>query len=414
MPDLDLRELYLQRLGDSLAVSDHEREAAIEEIDSHLQLAADEMVARGTPRDAAVRQVLERLGTPERLARDITSAHRRPLDLVTAVGVAMRVSVASGFKAIVLAWVGIALLAILLGLAVAGIRNLVGSQFLQADWSPVLDGLVPAAVGAVVAYAVGRSLVAPIAIAARRSRSEVRWPVLVVGVVVAAAIGLTGVEARWSLGTAIAMASLPAWFALGILRPDLVPARRLPGRWFAVAIVVLVVALPALLLAAGGRLESVGSSVVSEAFDPNVAYAVVGRFVDLEHPPIQLADATTSADAWIGPGPITVSRSGTFVNGSASDWTDLRLEVWQGPADELDGEALDPAATAPLVTAPMATDGRRVSGEVELWPSSDSSFYYVAVTGLAAAGERVQLAWPGVEHWQWRGTTLQFFGAIGR
>ena len=76
MPDRDLRDVYLERLADSLSLPDGERRAAVEEIDSHVELAADEMAGRGTPRDAAVRQVLKRLGAPDRLARDITAAHR--------------------------------------------------------------------------------------------------------------------------------------------------------------------------------------------------------------------------------------------------------------------------------------------------------------------------------------------------
>jgi hypothetical protein len=412
VPDPDLREVYLHRLDDALAMPDNERLAAVEEIDSHVQLAADEMVARGTPRDAAIRQIVERLGSPDRLARDITAAHRRPLDLLTATGVALRVSVVTGFKSFVVAWAGAALLAILLGLAVAGIRSIFGPQFLQLDWSPLLDGLIPAAVGAVVAYGIGRALVLPIAVAAHRSRSEVRWPLLVVGVAIATTIGLTAVEARWTLATALAMATLPAWIALGVMRPGLVPSHRLPRRGFAIVLVVLLVAAPLLLFAVGGRSGSV--SLESEAFDPNQAYAAVGRFVDFEHPPIELTEAPEPTGASQGPGPITIARSGTFVSGSSSAWTDLRLEIWTGPPGDLNGSALEPAATAPLATAPMVARGRSVSGEVELWPPTDRSQFYVAVTGLTAAGERVQLAWPGVEFWQWRGTPLQFFRALGR
>ena len=412
MPDRDLREVYLQRLDDALALPDDERLAAVEEIDSHVQLAADEMVARGTPRDAAIRQVLERLGSPHRLADDITAAHRRSLDLLTAAGVALRVSVVTGFRAFVVAWVGILLLAILLGLAVAGVRSLIGPRFLELDWSPLLDGLVPSAVGAVVAYGIGRALVGPIAVAAHQSRSMVRWPLLVIGVAIATAIGLTAVEARWTLATALAMSAMPAWFALGVLRPGLVPSQRLPRRGFAVALVLLLVAAPLLVFAAGGRSSAV--SLESEAYDPSDEYAAVGRFVDLEHPPIELADAYDPVDPSQGPGPITIARRGSFVGDSASAWTDLRLEIWAGPAGDLDGNALDPAATAPIATAPMVARGRSVSGEVELWPPTDRSHFYVAVTGLDATGERVQLAWPGIEFWQWRGTPLEFFQAVGR
>jgi hypothetical protein len=412
MPDLDLRQAYLDRMGEALGLPDAERRAAIEEIDSHVQLAADEMVARGTPRDAAVRQVLERLGAPDRLARDITAAHRGPLDLLTAAGVAVRVTAATGFKAFVLAWTAIVMLAIAFSLAVAGLRRLLGSEFLQNDWSTVLDGLLPAAVGALVAYAVGRSLVTPIAIAAHRSRSVVRWPVLVVGLAVATIIGLTGVEAQWSAPTALAMASLPAWFALGVLRPAALPSIEVPARGLAALVVVVLVVVPLMLLGVGGQVSSFSSE--GEPFDPNVAYAAVGRFVDIGNPPLEIVESSESAKPFAGPGPILIERWGTFVAGAAGEWTDLRLEVWQGPADELNGDALDSEATEPLVTAPMILSGRRVQGSVALLPEPRQSFYYVAVTGVTADGERVQLAWPGVEWWQWRGTALQFFEALAR
>jgi hypothetical protein len=196
------------------------------------------------------------------------------------------------------------------------------------------------------------------------------------------------------------------------MRPGLLPERRLPRRGFAIVLVVLLVAAPLLLFAAGGRSSSV--SLESEAFDPNQAYGAVGRFVDFEHPPIELTETPEPTGASQGPGPITIARSGTFVSGSSAVWTDLRLEVWAGPTDDLNGSAVDPAARAPLATAPMVARGRSVSGEVELWPPTDRSYINVAVTGLTAAGERVQLAWPGVEFWQWRGTPLQFFQALGR
>jgi hypothetical protein len=410
MPDRGVGNTYLKRLHDALSLSDSERASAVEEIHAHVELAADEMVARGVPRDAAVRQVLERLGAPDRLARDIAAAHRRPNDLLTAAGVAFRVTAASGFKAFVVAWAGLFLAAIALGLAVAGIRRVTGSAFLQYDWTPVLDGLMPAVVGGIVAYAVGRSLVSPISVAAHRSQSEVRRPILVIGIGVALVVGLTAIEARWNPLTALAMASLPAWFALGVVRPTLGPRWQLTHRW-SIGVVVLMVSLAIAMLAFGGVSVTSGESLESEPFEPNLAYASVGRFVDLEYPPLELSTSSESAGPWTGPGPIRLERSGTMVAG-AGPWADIRLEVWPGPEGELNGPALDPNATAPLATAPMTVRGSRVYGSVLLEPQPRAAFYYVAVTALTPEGERVQLAWPGIEHWQWRGTALQYFEAL--
>lgn len=412
MAERDLSQRWFERLDDALSLADHERAAAVEEIQAHVELAADELAARGVPRDVAVRRSLERLGAPERLARDITAAHRRPLDLLTAAGVAFRVTAATGFKAFVIAWAAVAVIALAFGLGVAAVRRVVGSGFLQVDWTPVLDGLIPAGVGAVVAFAVGRALVTPIAVAAHRGRTAVRGPILALGLTVAAAIALTAVEARWTAPTALAMASLPAWFALGVLRPAAFPSISVPGRFVALIAVVMVVAGSLLLLAT--PTPSAGESVEAEAFDPNVAYAAVGPFVDIEHPPLEVIETDDSVGPWAGPGPIRIERSGVIAAGQTDDWTNLRLEVWPGPTNLMDGSALDPTATEPLVTAPLTLRGREVHGSVGLRPVPGFSWYYVAITGVTADGERVQLAWPGVESWQWRGTVLQFAEALAR
>ena len=412
MRERDLAARWFARLHDGLSLPPGDRTAAVEEIRAHVELAADEMVARGIPREVGVRQVLERLGAPERLARDITAAHRRPLDLLTAAGVAFRVTAVTAFRTLVLAWTALALLAIALGVGVEAMRRVIGSQFLRVDWSPILDGFIPAAVGALVAFVVGRSLVTPVAIAAHRSRSDVRGPVLVVGMMVAALIGLTGVEARWSVPTAMAMATLPAWYALGILRPAALPSPDISARGLIGVAVLILVMTPLVLVGVGGQMSS-GSSEPAE-FDPDLAYAAVGAFVDIENPPLEITEGTDSLAPWVGPGPIRIERSGKFVSGHAAEWGDLRLEVWQGPEDQLNGHALDPQATEPLASSPMTVTGSRVHGTVTLLPEPRDSFYYVAVTGRNEAGERVQLAWPGVEWWQWRGTTLQFFAALTR
>lgn len=414
MAEDDLGERWFERLHDQLALPGDQRTDVVQEVRTHVALAADDMVARGVPRQAAVRQVLERLGAPDRLARDITAAHRRPLDLLTASGVALRVSAVAAFQALVLAWAGVLIVAMGLGLGVAAIRRLVGAEFLQNEWSPLLDGLTPAVIGALVAYAVGRSLLTPVAVAAHRSRPQIQPLILGIGVTVASAVALIGVEAQWSVPTALAMATLPAWFALGVLSPSVLRLPRPPRRGTLLLILGMLMVLPLMLFAAGGRAVSSGQSIEAEAMDPAVVYAAVGPFVDVEQPPLNLVEGSESTGPWTGPGPVAVQRSGAFVAGDADRWTDLRLEIWPGPRDQLNGSALDPAATAPLATAAMTTDGRRVHGSVEFLPEPGRTFYYVAVTGVTAGGNRVQLASPGVEWWYWRGTTYQFLQALLR
>jgi len=412
MPEERLLDAYLERLDTALPLPESERRAAVEEIAAHVSMTADTLMQDGIAREVAERRALERLGAPERLADDLAAAHRLPGHVLAAAGTAVRVSLVTALQAFIVAWAGVFVIAILLGLAVAGVRRLTGTGFLQVDWSPLLDGLLPAVVGGVVAYAVGRALIGPVARAARRHPAEVRRPLLVAGGAIAAVIGLTAIDARWTLGSAALMASMPAWFALGVLRPDLAPAWRVNRSAVLIAIVVALVGAASLALL-GGSVS--GGSVESRAYDPNVEYAAVGRLVSLEQPPVRIAgDGSANLAPWEGPGPVRIERTGTVGSAFEHEWSGVRLEVWQGPVGGLDGPVLDPTATGPLAAAPMTVHGGRVSGELEFMPLPDRHAYYVAITGLDADGERWQLAWPGVESWRWRGTPLELFLATWR
>ena len=415
MPDGTLVDIYLDRLASALPLPETERAAAVEEIAAYLADATAALVERRVPREAAQRQALERLGAPERLAGDLAAAHRQPRHLLEAAGTALTVTLGTAFRSFVVAWALILLGALIFGLALAAVRKVVGPQLLAMDWSPLLDGLLPAVVGAITAYAIGRAVVRPVSLAARRAPQQVRPVALLVGSVVMALIGLTAIEARWTPPTALLMAALPAWFALGILRPDLVP-RWFPGtRMTAIAVLGLLVVGLGMTLALGGMVSTSGEGRRTVADDPEKEYAHIGLFVSLEHPPITLADATSSAGPFEGAGPITLERSGTISSSTAlDDWTDLRLEVWQGPVGEPNGPLIDQTATEPLATAPLVVDGRRVIGEVSFRPLIDRWVYYVAVTGLDANGERWQLAWPSAENWRWRGTPLELILAALR
>jgi uncharacterized membrane protein len=415
VPDPTLRDAYLERLDEALPLPDAERAATVEEIAAHVGMAADALVERGVPAEIAERQVLERLGPPERLADDIAASHRQPGHVLAAAGTALRVSLVTTFQAFVLAWAAVFVLALLFGLAVAGIRRLAGAAFLQMDWSPWLDGLLPALVGGLIAFAVGRAVVAPVARAARRQPAQVRLPLLLIGLCVTTIIGLTAVEARWTLWTAALMTTLPAWFALGVTRPGVAPAWPAAPRWSLALVAMLLIISTSMVVLVGGMSWSTRDGITSRAYDPNDEYASVGPFVSLEHPPIAFSgDGSSSTGPRQGPGPLLIERTGTIGPGFAQEWTGVRLEVWSGPASDVNGSVLDPAATEPLATAPMIIDGRRISGQVRLEPRPDRELYYVGVTGLDAAGERWQLSWPGIEHWQWRGTPLERFFAAWR
>ncbi|MBA2255301.1 MAG: hypothetical protein H0W07_09330, partial [Chloroflexi bacterium] len=415
MPDRPLVEVYLDRLASALPLPETERASAIEEIAAYLADATAALVERGLPLDVAQREALQRLGSPEHLASELAAAHRQPRHLLEAAGVALAVSLGTAFRAFVMTWALILLIALAFGLVLAAIRSIVGPQLLAMDWSPMLDGHLPALAGAATTYAVGRGLLGRVAIAARRPPEQVRPTVLLLGCGVAAVVGLVVVEARWTVSSALIMAAMPAWFALGVLRPRLLPTW-FPGHRLTAAAVLgllLIGVVGTFMIGSAAHVSTFDGGAI--AFDPAEEYAHIGPFVSLEHPPVELDDASASAGPFEGPGPVTVSRSGTLgPSATLAGWTDVRLEIWQGAAGEPDGPLVDRTATRPLATAPLEIDGRRVRGEVAFRPLIDRAAYYVAITGRDAAGDRWQLAWPSAEFWRWRGTPLELLLAADR
>ena len=413
MSDSDLTTTYLEALADRLALPEAERAEAIEEIAAHIEEAVSAAAADGVERDVAVRRALERLGAPHRLASDITDAHRLPGHALAAAGTALRVGVKTGIGAYILAWAGLLLVALTFGLVVAGLRQIFGPSLLDTDWSGVTNGLMPGVVAAVMALAIGNALVAPVAIAARRPVRVVKIALVAVGVPIVTYIVLTAISAAWNAWSAGLMASVPAWYALGIARSGQL---RIPHPSFrAVLIAATAIILGSLALAsiAGGAGSPTTFQDVGEPFDPNVKYAAVGPFADIEHLPVEV-DMTESGQVFLdGPGPVTVARTGTM-RASPQEWSELRLEVWPGPEGQLNGDALDPNATEPLAVAAMERNGRRLSATLEFPPLPGREFYYVAVTGIGADGIRMQLAWPDVVMWQWRGTVLDWVAATLR
>lgn len=414
MADHDLVTAYLEALDERLVLPDDERAAAIEEIEAHIEESVSAAAERGVERDDAVRRALERLGAPDRLASDITDAHRLPGHALAAAGTALRVSIKTAIGAYILGWAGILVVALAFGLVLAGLRTIFGPALLEADFSPATDGLMPAVVAAVMALAIGNALVEPVAVTARRPVGAVRIALIVVGVPIAAFVVLTVVTARWDAWSALLMASAPAWYALGVARSGRLPIPRISFRVVLLTTIAIIVGSVALVGAAGGAGSVETFEDVGEPFDPNVRYAVIGPFVDIERPPVVMDFGDSSNAPFQGPGPVPVARTATIRSSAANDWTDLRLEVWPGPDGDLNGDALDPTATEPLAVAAFDRSGRHLSVAFEFSPLPSRQFYYVAVTGIGADGIRMQLAWPDVVTWQWSGTVLDWVAAALR
>jgi hypothetical protein len=410
VPDRPIREVYLERLIASMSLPDAERTAAAEEIAAHVDEAMADMESRGLPTDVAERRALQHLGPPERLANDLTAARRQGSHALAAVGAALRISIVVGLQSFLFAWAVIIVVTITASLAVAGLSRLLGTAILQADWTPVTASLFPAVVACAVAYGIGRTIVAPVALTARRPAAQLRLPLAVGGVSLTTWIALTVVVAPYHLAGALLMTSAPAWFLLGVLRHRVRPATVLSSRVLVFALAVFAIGT-GLVFAVGGSPAAL-TSMESEAWDPHVEYARIGPFVDLEDPPLGFIgqDASMVQPA-PGPGPVHVERSAVAPPGFLDAWRDVRLEIWPGTPGLPSGPVLDPEATEPLATGAMTFDGRRLTGAVEFVPRPDREHYYVATTGTDPDGVRMQLAWPDLEWWRWEGSVVDFVRA---
>jgi uncharacterized membrane protein len=406
--DRPLVEAYLERLTGSMALPHPERRAAAEEIAAHIDEAMADMECRGLPADVAERRALQHLGPPERLADDLTAARRQGSHALAAVGTALRISIVTGLQSFLFAWAVIFIVSISASLAVAGLTRLLGTAILQADWTPVTASLFPAVAACAVAYGIGRTILAPVAVAARRPAAQVRLPLAVAGVIITSWIALTVVVAPYHLAAALLMTSAPAWFLLGLSRHRARPAPVLSSRVLIFTLAVFAVGI-GLAFVVGGS-SSDFTSMESEAIDPNVEYARIGPFVDLEDPPLGFIEHDGSMGQ-PGPGPVHIERSAVAPPGFLDAWRDVRLEIWPGTPGLPNGPVLGPEATEPLASGAMTSDGRRLTGTVEFVPRPDREHYYVATTGTDPDGVRMQLAWPDLEWWRWEGTVVDFVRA---
>lgn len=398
-------ERYLQRLRDELPLPAAERDEAVEEIAAHIADAAAELVARGIPAESAERRIVSRFGPPDRLADQLLAARRGRWQLATAIGAATRTGLWAGFWGLMVAW----LLLYVGFLAMAGVARLLGDMTgwdlsALATLSPRASIVVGSLAAAGAAYAVGRALPPTVALAARRREAVIRPWILVIGALAGAGIGTFLVEATFDPVSALVTASLPVWFALGVIRPQLLP-RWYPSQAKTVGVVLLIVAalvfLPlALLSVADGSTQS-GAVDVS---DPVPSYAAIA--------PLDPAfeEGFVSTGTWsVGNG-----RVYEFVPAQAallSGWRDLRLEIWLGLGpDDVQGVAVvDPSIGHAIASVPVIIDeAGQLSATLELPVIPERDHYLAALVGTSPQGERRLLSWPQDELARWSGSVWEY------
>ena len=414
MAERPLLDAYLDRLERELPLSPVERAAAIEEIAGHVADATADLVSRGVPVDAAERRALERLGAPERLASDLTAAHRTPRDLLSAAGVALRVTVSSSLLALLTTLVIVFTIGLALALLYALANRFISMP--RITFGPAWEGVLVASATGVAAYAVGRALPTPVAQAAHRPVAAVRPVLLIVGVLLSGWIALTWINLRWSIAGAALVLLVPAWFALGIRFPRLLP-RWLDANSKAIGVALLAVILVSVggLAVAGAPTSQSGASVPRQV-EPRTEWQSIALFDGWEHPPLESVttdDASVGGAMMRGAGPVTWTQHYRLTGAPALvDWTDLRMEVWAAESDSTGGPSTA-VGTAPLSVAPLHVEGRRAVATTTIEPMPMREFYWLAVTGIDADGQRQLLAWPALRSWTWYGTPLDFWLAMG-
>ena len=85
-PEGGERDAFLQRIADGLPFDEAEKLDILHELAAHLADSTARLEADGLSRTDAERTALDRLGSPERLAVELTHARRTPRRLLAAAG----------------------------------------------------------------------------------------------------------------------------------------------------------------------------------------------------------------------------------------------------------------------------------------------------------------------------------------
>ena len=282
----------------------------------------------------------------------------------------------------------------------------------QVDWTPWINAPLAGTTMALAAFAVGRSIVRPVARAAHRSKRRVRLAMLAVGTPLTAWAGLTWISLEWNAVGAAVAALLPAWFAIGLFRPNLLPAwYPLDRPRIGLALVVVIVISLAGLSGTGGMPSGAQPDEMGQPIDPATEFGAIAPFPQWETAPFEEIPVDAEPMYGQGVGPITWQSAWRVRAPSELDgWATVQVEVWATDIDA--GQQITPIARGVrLATAPLVQRGTRGSADLVVTPVPDRDAYYVAVVGTAADGRRELLGWPAFRQWTWRGTPWDYFAA---
>lgn len=409
-------ERFLEAVDRNLPFDESERDEILEELRGHLADCARAMQERGMDPFDADRAAVERLGSPVRLADELTRARRDASRLLAAAGAGVwgvvRGGVWGGIVGLVVATVG----AVVWAVAVNVANRLLGTPWYGFE---VATNSLPDLVAlGVAAYVAGRVATPAIGVAAGYPGRVVRRVTVPLG----AALLLGYALAIWSgplnWPEVAVLVLLPLWWVAGAwhVRPLRLgfPYRLVMGLLFVLVGCILVGALIGNHPAPEPR---------SSGSDPG--FGRIGAPA-----PEALAKVSDGGEASLGTGYVELFMD-VPDRSLLAGWTDLRIESWR--ADPMGGARLDPAATGPFLTQPVewspagtSPDGSNtwsgtpgwapgaatLSGALRLDRSPGVSGVYMAITGVAPDGTRCLLSNPSFAQVAFNGTALDWFGAV--
>lgn len=404
MRDASALDSYLDEVAARLRLPDDLRDEVIEELATHLADATEEGVAKGLSLEASERRAVDRLGPSDALADRLRRTHQTTRRLFAAVGGGVWAAARDGVRGYI---AGLLFLLVAMSvwsvLASTGIRVQVWSD---AASSTAIGGLLawPAA------WWAASGMVRAVSAHSRRRIADV-WPLVAVGGVAVLAFVIVTVRADYDWPSAVIVGAIPLVFTLSAARLGRAGLVR-PGAWDRLHGWVIVVAVLAVVVAAGTGLLARGSTTDASAgpsaapTTPEATWTVNGY--------------DRVATAWVGEADVYLEPSSVLaagvpativVHGPSTVLAGLReltLEAWPASVHD-DGISrwdpyVDPAATAPFATAPVL--GAGLPTAIAVHRDRDVRAYLLMLVGRdRASGERVLVGQP------WFGETV-FHGTL--
>lgn len=371
MPD-DARARYLAQLDEQLPMPAEERAEILEEIDTHLDDAVEDALARGVPIDRAESGSQARLGAPIDLARELSRPHQPAWSWLAAAGAGIRSGIGHWLYGYLVGALATFLLAIVLTALVQLSGRLLGNgwrlEFSDQGWNAAL---VAAAIATGLYYA-GRAIPRAVSRSSRRLVRDVRpWAVSIL-TVLAAALLLLVVESPHNAASVVAFMLAPGATVLGAYHPTLLPDR---VRLSHAAIAALAMLVLAISLGAAATLE-VGDEPAPTIGAPDRGLSRIG--------PNWPGHAVLSG-GWGQQGGVVRWAAEVVRPGALVDLRDLRLEAWHADPATFD---IDARHDAPFATAPVIVDGSELRAEIVTTGEPGVSFWDLVLTGVGPDGRR--------------------------